>query len=116
MSETPTGSNNNVVPPGSHPMDIVSQAAHDGATDARAAAARTWDATSRFVCRFVYTTCYTISYGVVFPSALLAHSIPRNNAAILGLIEGSRAARTRVDQILSPSLDSSETMPALATA
>ena len=49
-------------------LELVVQAAQRGATDARMAAARTWTATGLFVSRFVYNTCYIISYGVVFPS------------------------------------------------
>ena len=49
------------------------------AADAREAATRTWAATSLFASRFIYTTCYTVSYGVVFPVMLLARAIPQNN-------------------------------------
>ena len=68
------------------------------------AAARTWTATGLFVSRFVYTTCYTISYGVVFPSVLLARAVPVNNAAVRGLIEGAQAARHKVDELYHPAL------------
>ena len=88
------------------------------ATDARLAAARTWTATGLFVSRFVYNTCYIISYGVVFPSVLLARAVPVNNVAVLGLIEGAQAARNKVDELyhpaLAPSTDSP--LPALAPA
>ena len=82
-------------------LDLVSKAARDGAADAREAAIRTWDATSRFASRFVYTTCYTVSYGVVFPAVFLAHSIPRNNAVVRGLVDGAQDAIQKVDQLLS---------------
>jgi len=77
-------------------MDLVTQAARQGAADASEAAARTLDAAGRFLNRFVYTTCYTVSYGVVFPSVLLARAIPRQNAAVRGLVDGSRAAKRKV--------------------
>ncbi|RUL83951.1 hypothetical protein [Tautonia sociabilis] len=83
-------------------LDLVSQAARQGAVDASEAAARSWTAASRFARRFVYTTTYTVSYGVVFPCVFLAKSVPVNNAAGRGLIDGARAARTRVDRMLSP--------------
>ena len=81
------------------------------------AAARTWTATGLFVSRFVYNTCYIISYGVVFPSVLLARAVPVNNAAVRGLIEGRPwPARHKVDELhhsaLVPSTDSP--LPALA--
>ena len=77
-------------------MDLAVQAVQRGIRDAGAeAAARTWMAAGRFVSRFVYTTCYTISYGVVFPSVLLARSIPGDNAAARGLIDGADARGKR---------------------
>jgi hypothetical protein len=99
-------------------LELVTRAAQDGAADAREAATRTWAATSLFLSRFVYTTCYTVSYGVVFPTTLLARSIPRNNAAVRGLIEGAEAAKLKVDEILSDSGESqhAEASPSLAPA
>jgi hypothetical protein len=86
-------------------MELVLQAARDGAADASEAAAKVWSNTGLFLSRTVYTTAYTLSYGVVFPAALLARSIPRNNAAVRGLIDGAEAASHRVDAILSRSLE-----------
>ena len=99
MSDTLAGANQEPVMSVSGALDLVTRTARDGAVDAREAAARTWGATSLFVCRFVYTTCYTISYGVVFPTAMIARSIPRDNAAVLGLIDGAQAAIHKVDQV-----------------
>ena len=82
-------------------LDLVSKAARDGAADARDAAIRTWNATSQFASRFVYSTCYTVSYGVVFPAVFLAHSIPRNNAVVRGLVDGAQDAIHKVDQLRS---------------
>ena len=56
-----------------------------------------------FLNRFVYTACYTVSYGVVFPVALVALSVPRNNAFVQGIVDGSKAARHKVDDVLGPS-------------
>ena len=99
MSDTLAGANQEPVTSVSGALDLVTRAARDGAVDAREAAARTWEATSLFVCRFVYTTCYTISYGVVFPTTMIARSIPRDNAAVRGLIDGAQAAIHKVDQV-----------------
>jgi len=82
-------------------VDLVSQAARDGAADAREAAIRTWNATSQFASRVVYNTCYTVSYGVVLPAVFLAHSIPRNNAVVQGLVDGAQDAIRTVDQLRS---------------
>lgn len=80
-------------------MDTITQAARDGAADAREMANRVWASSSLFLCRFVYTTSYTLSYGVVFPATLLARSVPKDNAAVRGLIDGARAASEKVHQI-----------------
>ena len=81
------------------PLGTITRAARDGAADAREMANRVWANTSLFLCRFVYTTSYTISYGVVFPSTLLARSIPLDNAAVRGLVDGARSATEKVHQI-----------------
>jgi hypothetical protein len=81
------------------PLATISRAARDGAADAREMANRVWASTGLFLCRFVYTTSYTISYGVVFPATLLARSIPKDNAAVRGLVEGARAATEKVHEI-----------------
>jgi hypothetical protein len=99
MSETQLGATSDAIARASGPFELATRAARQGAADAREAAARTWDASSLFLSRFVYTTCYTVSYGVVFPAVLLARSIPRNNAAVQGLIDGTQAAILKVDQI-----------------
>jgi hypothetical protein len=98
-------------------LDTIAKAAQQGAADASEAAARTWSATSRLAARFVYTTCYTISYGVVFPSVLLARAVPRDNAAVRGLIEGAHAAQRRVEALPYPAIaSSSDTTAALSPA
>ena len=97
-------------------LELVAQASQRGATDARFSAARTWTATGLFVSRFVYNTCYIISYGVVFPSVLLARAVPVNNAAVRGLIEGTQAARHKVDEMYHPALvpSTDSALPVLA--
>jgi hypothetical protein len=83
-------------------LDLAVQAAQRGAADAREAAARTWTAAGRFVNRLVYSTCYSTSYGMVFPAVLLARCIPVNNDAVRGLIDGAHAARQKVDELYQP--------------
>jgi len=80
-------------------LSTITRAASDGAADAREMATRVWASTSLFVSRFVYTTSYTISYGVVFPASLLARSIPVDNAAVRGLIDGARAATKKAHEV-----------------
>lgn len=108
MSETqptiPTEAENSVPTGGA--LDLVKRAAIDGAADAREAAARTWSSIGLFASRFTYTSCYTLSYGVVFPSMLLARSIPKDNAAVRGMIDGAQAARRAVDHYRAPAAES----------
>jgi hypothetical protein len=80
-------------------LSTITKAASDGAADAREMANRVWANTSLFLSRFVYTTSYTISYGVVFPATLLARSIPVDNAAVRGLIDGAKAATQKAHDV-----------------
>ena len=92
-----------------HPSDTlntITQAARDGAADAREMANRVWASTSLFLSRFVYTTSYTISYGVVFPATLIARSVPLDNAAVRGLIDGARAATEKAHEMGGSPTDS----------
>lgn len=82
-------------------LETAVQAARDGAADARATVDKVLPATSRFLSRFAYTTSYALSYGVVFPTVLLAKSIPTNNAVVHGMVDGARAAADMVEQMKS---------------
>ena len=99
MSHPQAISNHDPIDATTRTMKLAMQAARRGAADAREAVARTWPATGRFVSRLVYTTCYAAAYGVVFPTVLLARSVPANNAAAQGLIDGTAAARQKVEEL-----------------
>lgn len=86
-------------------MQAALDSAREGAADARQTAEAALPAATQFAARFLYTTCYTISYGVVFPTTLLAMSVPRNNALVRGLIDGSHAAQQKADEILGRPAD-----------
>ena len=97
-------------------LEMAVQAAKDGATDAKATVEKALPAASRFLSRFVYTTCYTISYGLVFPTVLIAKSIPTNNAVVNGFVDRARAASDMVEQlksrqIMSPAPQASSSLP-----
>jgi len=81
-------------------VGLAMEAARQGAADARASAERFTESAGRFAARFLYTTCYTLSYGVVFPSMVVARAIPRDNAAVRGLIAGAGAATRKADAIV----------------
>jgi hypothetical protein len=84
-------------------MDAAVRATKDGVEDARATVAQAIPAASQFASQAVYKTCYAISFGVVFPTMLIARSIPKNNAAVHGLIDGAHAAIDLVSEMKSRS-------------
>jgi hypothetical protein len=87
-------------------LDTAVKAAKDGAADAKVTAGKMLPAAGRFLSRFVYTTSYTFSYGVVFPAVLIAKSIPVNNAVVHGFVDGAQAANDMVLQVKNRRLQS----------
>jgi hypothetical protein len=67
-------------------------AARSGAADAREAAARFLPVATQLLKTCAYGTAYGISYGVVFPSYLVARTIPRDNPVVHGFVDGAAAA------------------------
>lgn len=92
-------------------LDVAVTAARDGAADAKASAAKMLPATGRFLSRFVYTTSYTMSYGVAFPAILIAKSMPANNALVHGFVDGANAANDMVVKMKNRRLEP-EALPA----
>lgn len=84
-------------------MEAAVKAAKEGAEDAKETAAKALPVASEFVSKAVYKTCYGLSFGVVFPSVLLARSLPKNNAAMHGFIDGAHAAMDLVSDMKSKS-------------
>jgi hypothetical protein len=84
-------------------MDAAVQAAKQGAENARETAADAFPAAGEFLSRAVYKTCYSVSFGVVFPTVLLARSIPKENAVVRGIIDGAHAASDLVHEMKSKS-------------
>jgi hypothetical protein len=87
-------------------MDAAVQAAKEGGDRALATATDLVPAAGQFLSQAVYKTCYLVSFCAVFPTLLIARSIPRNNAAARGLIDGAQAAIDLVDQTKSRSVSS----------
>ena len=85
-------------------LDAAVQGAKGGVKDVRAAASRTLPDLSRFFSGLTYKTCYAVSYGIVFPTALVARAIPKENAVAYGLIDGARAAIDMVKEMKAKSL------------
>jgi hypothetical protein len=80
-------------------MEAAVEAAREGATDARETASRVLPVAGNWLSKAAYKTSYAVSYGVVFPSVLLAKSVPQDNALVHGLIDGARAAIDMVDEM-----------------
>lgn len=90
---------------GSDPFDSVAdamrdaaQAAAEDATRAREKLAGLGPEVVRTASRFTYTSCYMVSYGVVYASVFLAKSIPQDNPVVAGFIDGGRAAIDAVNE------------------
>jgi len=82
-------------------LQLVSRAARDGANDASEAAARFWASSGLMVSRLLYSTAYTLSYGVVFPVAYVARAIPGDSAIAQGAMQGAGDAARKVDGFLN---------------
>ena len=78
-------------------LEKAAQAASDTAVSAQVSVQETLPAVNRFMAKLVYRTCYSISYGVVFPAVWVAKSVPSDNAFVTGLSEGAKAAIDAVD-------------------
>jgi len=80
-------------------LDAAVQAAKGGIDEARTTASQALPAVGGFLSSVTYKACYAVSYGVVFPTMLLVRSIPRENAAVHGFVDGARAALDLVDEM-----------------
>lgn len=56
---------------------------------------------SKFPQKVVYSTCYSLSFGVCFPVFLLCRYVPKENALVRGMIDGSAAASQHVSDWLA---------------
>ena len=68
-----------------------------GAIEAVANAPETISGLFRLAERLVYGTGYTAAYVVVFPVALLFAALPKKNALLRGIVDGSADARSRAE-------------------
>jgi hypothetical protein len=83
-------------------MASAAEAVRDGASDAAARVEKALPAAGQFVSRFVYSSCYFVSYGVVFPTLFLAHMIPGGSPIATGLCDGAGAASDFVKEMRRP--------------
>lgn len=81
--------------------DAMRDAVHSATEDATRAREKLRQAgpdVMRSASRFTYTSCYMISYGVVYATVFLAKSIPQDNPVMEGFIDGGRAAIDAVNE------------------
>jgi len=100
-TEAGHGSGNDPLGAVADAMQAAAATVAQGTAAARQAAGDTLPKVGLFANRLLYTTSYAVAYGVVFPLALVALSVPQNNPFVHGLVDGSRAARNKVDSILT---------------
>ena len=84
-------------------LDTAVKATKEGVEHARETATRAMPAASEFLSQAAYKTCYGLSFGVVFPTMLLVRAIPKDNAAVHGLIDGAQAAIDLVNEMKTKS-------------
>ena len=84
-------------------LDNAVKATKEGVEKARETATGAMPAAGEFLSQAAYKTCYGISFGVVFPTMLLVRAIPKDNAAIHGLIDGAHAAVDLVKEMKAKS-------------
>ena len=84
-------------------LDTAVKATKDGVEKVRETATGALPATGEFLTQAAYKTCYGISFGVVFPTMLLVRALPKDNAAVHGLIDGAQAALDLVTEMRAKS-------------
>ena len=81
--------------------DAMRDAVHAATEDATRAKEKLRNAgpeVMRSASRFTYTSCYMVSYGIVYATVFLAKSIPQDNPVVEGFIDGGRAAIDAVNE------------------
>ena len=80
-------------------MATAAEAVRDGASDAMAKVKEAVPATGEYVSRFVYSSFYYLSYGVVFPTLLVTNFIPGCGPIADGLVDGATAANDVIQEM-----------------
>lgn len=73
-------------------LDAAAKAASEGVQGAKSTIAGAVPEVEKQASRLVYNACYYLSYGVVFPTALLVRAVPKDNAIVHGFVDGANAA------------------------
>jgi hypothetical protein len=70
----------------------AAEAVRDGTSDALARVKQALPAAGEYVGRFAYSSCYYLSYGVVFPTLFVTSFLPGCGTIADGLVDGAAAA------------------------
>ena len=89
-------------------LDTAVQAAKEEMEDVRATASGALPPLGSSVSDITYKTCDPISYGLFFPIVLVARAIPKENAAVHGLIDGARVTIDLADKMRARSVSGYE--------
>ena len=71
----------------------------DGAAGVSTRLQKASPAAGRLLSRFTYSSCYYVSYGVVFPTMFLAHYVPGGHVVASGMLDGALAAQDAVKEL-----------------
>ncbi len=80
-------------------MTLASKGIRSGAADAQRSAQLVAETTARAVSKTIYTTCYCMSYGIMFPTFLVLSFVPKDNVICHGLVDGAQAAADSVHKL-----------------
>jgi hypothetical protein len=80
-------------------MSSAADAMRDGAHDAAEKVQQAIPAANKFVSRFMYSSCYFLSYGVVFPTLFVANYVPGAGPLGAGIIDGAVAANDAIKDL-----------------
>ena len=92
-------------------LDTAVQAAKEEREDVRATVSGAIPPLGGSVSDITHKTCDPISYGLFFPTVLVARAIPRENAAVHGFIDGVRATIDLADRMRSRSVSGYKAPP-----
>lgn len=77
-------------------MATAAGAMRDGTSDAVTKARQAVPVVTCFVSRVIYSSSYYLSFGVVFPTMLVANIVPGGEVLATGLLDGASAARSAI--------------------
>ena len=92
-------------------LDTAVQAAKQEMADVRATVSGATPHLGSSVSDITYKSCDPISYGLFFPTVLVARAIPTENAAVHRLIDGARATIDLADKMRGRSVSGFEARP-----